>query len=69
MQKTDVVRYFGSQTKVADFLGIKPSAVSQWGDTIPEHRAARIANLTKGREKNGVRLKYQPADYEAERVA
>lgn len=64
MQKKDVLTYFGSPTKAAKVLGIKPAAVYQWGERIPEGRAARLDRITQGKRKNGVVLKYDPAVYE-----
>lgn len=63
MRKADVVAYFGDQTKVAQALQIDPAAVSQWGEMVPEKRAARLERLTKGVRQNGVTLKYNPDLY------
>ncbi|MGI0119646.1 Cro/CI family transcriptional regulator [Zooshikella sp. RANM57] len=48
MRKSDVVSYFGSQVKVAEALGIKPSAVCQWDEIIPPLRSFQIERLTSG---------------------
>ncbi|WP_429178634.1 Cro/CI family transcriptional regulator [Aeromonas salmonicida] len=45
------VNYFGTKAAIADALGIKKSAVSQWGDTIPKGRAYQIEVLTGGKLK------------------
>lgn len=45
------VDYFGTKAAIADALGIKKSAVSQWGDTIPKGRAYQIEVLTGGKLK------------------
>lgn len=50
--KTELaVDYFGTKVAIADALGIKKSAVSQWGDTIPKGRAYQIEVLTDGKLK------------------
>lgn len=64
MKKQDVIRYFGDQTSVAAALGIEQSAVSQWGELIPEKRAVRLERLADGVERNGVVLSYEPALYD-----
>ena len=51
MKITDAIEHFGSQQKLADFLGITPSAISRWkerGEDIPISSAIRLANLTGG---------------------
>lgn len=50
--KTELaVDYFGTKAAIADALGIKRSAVSQWGETIPRGRAYQIEVLTDGKLK------------------
>ncbi|WP_421268588.1 Cro/CI family transcriptional regulator [Aeromonas veronii] len=50
--KTELaVDYFGTKAAIADALGIKRSAVSQWGETIPQGRAYQIEVLTDGKLK------------------
>lgn len=51
MNKSDVVRHFGSQAEVARALGISPGAVWQWAEDLPEDRQAQIELLTGGRIK------------------
>lgn len=52
--KTELaVDYFGTKAAIADALGIKRSAVSQWGETIPKGRAYQIEVLTGGKLKAG----------------
>ncbi|ABX47947.1 Cro/Cl family transcriptional regulator [Shewanella sp. NKUCC05_KAH] len=48
MTKDDAVKFYGSQTKLAQVLNIKPSAISQWGEDVPELRAYQIERLTDG---------------------
>lgn len=49
MKKTDVIYHFGSSIKLAEALGINKSAVSQWGEDVPELRAYQIERLTEGK--------------------
>lgn len=50
--KTELaVDYFGTKAAIADALGIKRSAVSQWGETIPQGRAYQIEVMTGGQLK------------------
>ena len=61
MRKNDVLKHFdpedGTLQSTADALGITKSAVSQWGDIIPEGMAYKIQVMTAGR------LCVDPADY------
>ena len=49
MKTGDAVVYFGNKTKLANALGIGRSAVSQWGEDVPELRAFQIERLTGGK--------------------
>lgn len=51
MNMTDAVGHFKTKTKLAEALGISPSAVSMWGETIPHIRQCQIQVITKGRLK------------------
>lgn len=51
MKTKDVASYFGSKTKLARALGIKPSAVTMWGENVPESRQYQIQVLSKGKFK------------------
>lgn len=46
----DLINYFGSQTKLARRLGIRPQSVQEWVATrhLPPRRAIQIAKLTMG---------------------
>lgn len=48
MKKTDVIDHFKSVGAVADALGIRGSAVSQWGEDVPRLRAYELERITKG---------------------
>ncbi len=49
MKKDDVIAHFGgNQVTTAKALGITKSAVSQWGDIIPEGMAYKIQVITAG---------------------
>lgn len=43
--KQTAIKHFGGTTKLANALGIKHSAVSQWGDYVPPLRAFQIREL------------------------
>ncbi|MBM6442369.1 Cro/Cl family transcriptional regulator [Pseudomonas sp. MIL9] len=51
MKTTDAAAFFGSKKKLADTLLINPSAVTQWGEFVPESRQYQIQVLTKGKLK------------------
>jgi DNA-binding transcriptional regulator YdaS (Cro superfamily) len=57
MKKLTVINYFGSAQNLAEFLGLHKSAVSQWGEIIPEKQALKLAHLTEGK------LIYTPVFY------
>lgn len=48
MKKVTAINYFGSAAKLAKALGISKSAVSLWGDQIPELRAYQLERITNG---------------------
>ena len=48
MKKKEAVNYFGTPTKLAVALGIKPEAVYQWGEYIPVRRAYELQDITNG---------------------
>ena len=45
MKTKDAIQHFGSAAKLADALGIRRSAVSQWGDDVPPLRAYQIREI------------------------
>lgn len=47
MQKNEAVEWFGSQRKLAEFLGIPQSNVSSWKN-VPKHHQKTIEAHTKG---------------------
>ena len=51
MKTTDAAAFFGSKKKIAEALLINPSAVTQWGEYVPESRQYQIQVLTKGKLK------------------
>lgn len=57
MLKTDAVAFFGTQTALAQTLGVTQAAVAQWGEVIPEKQSLRLERLTEGA------LKYNPDLY------
>lgn len=48
MLKSDVVSFFGTNTRVAVIAGVDPSAVSQWKELVPERCAQRLAEASGG---------------------
>ena len=48
MKKKDVIEYFGGVGKTAIVLGVLQSAVSQWGENVPQRRAFEIERITNG---------------------
>lgn len=51
MKLDDAINYFGSKKKLAEALSIGRSAITNWGDEIPEARQYQIQILTKGKLK------------------
>lgn len=51
MQKSAVLKHFGTVTATAKALGISHVAVSKWSETIPQGRAYQIEVLTGGKLK------------------
>ena len=48
MKTEDVIKHFGKKANVARALNIARSSVSEWGELVPERRAARLEKLTGG---------------------
>ncbi|WP_421238510.1 Cro/CI family transcriptional regulator [Aeromonas enteropelogenes] len=51
MKKKDAIDHFGGTNKLAQALGCKPQAISQWSDFVPKGRAYQIEVLTGGKLK------------------
>lgn len=50
MTKSDAINHFGSAAALAEALGIKPAAVSQWRDDhVPIRRQYELERLTGGK--------------------
>jgi DNA-binding transcriptional regulator YdaS (Cro superfamily) len=49
MTTDQAIRYFGTQQKLADALGIAQSTVSGWGDFPPPIRQLQLQDLTRAR--------------------
>lgn len=69
MLKSDVITYYGSGVAAGAAIGLSRQAVSAWPDLIPELQARRYHDVTRGRKRNGVILKFDPSLYEQERIA
>lgn len=66
MRTQEAVEIFGSQKALAAAIGISPSAVYQWGDTVPMSRrqSIRLAMRAKAEEMEAeaVRLRASSAE-------
>ncbi|QDO84528.1 Cro/Cl family transcriptional regulator [Shewanella psychropiezotolerans] len=51
MKKSAAIKFFGSQTKLAEVIKVSQAAISKWPDDVPELRAYQIEHLTKGELK------------------
>lgn len=51
MKKSDAIKHFGGIVQLAEVLGIRPQAISQWSENIPLGRAYQLQILTKGKLK------------------
>ncbi|MBD9415905.1 Cro/Cl family transcriptional regulator [Pseudomonas sp. PDM16] len=51
MKTKQAADHFGSKKKLAAALGISPSAITMWGEDVPELRQYQIEQLTKGKVK------------------
>ncbi|MGY3888003.1 Cro/CI family transcriptional regulator [Aeromonas aquatica] len=51
MKKKDAIDHFCGDHKLAQALGCKPQAISQWSDLVPQGRAYQIEVLTGGKLK------------------
>jgi len=52
MKTEAAAEFFGSKKKLAEALGITPSAVTMWGEEVPELRQYQIERLTRGKVKS-----------------
>jgi DNA-binding transcriptional regulator YdaS (Cro superfamily) len=46
MRTQDAINHYGSQTALAEALGIKQSSVAEWGDYPPKLRQIQIEVIT-----------------------
>lgn len=51
MNTQEAANHFGSKVKLARALGIRPSAITGWGDTPPLVRQYQIQVLSKNKLK------------------
>jgi DNA-binding transcriptional regulator YdaS (Cro superfamily) len=51
MKTQEAADFFGSKSKLAKAIGIFPSAITQWGETVPLLRQYQIQSITKGKLK------------------
>jgi hypothetical protein len=45
MEKTKAIRLAGSQTKLAEILGISQAAIAHWGNDVPLMRIYQLKSL------------------------
>lgn len=45
MKVSKAVKFFGSKIRIAEALGITRSAVTNWGDNVPELREFQIKHI------------------------
>lgn len=50
MKTKDAIDAFGTASAMARALGITPSAISQWGEDVPDLRAYQIRELLAKRQ-------------------
>lgn len=48
MKRSEAVRFFGSQKKLANALNLTHQAVQAWGETIPRLRQLELERITRG---------------------
>jgi len=49
MKTSEAVAYFGTQTRIADLLGITRQAVGQWGVEVPQQWQYHLERLSAGK--------------------
>ncbi|WP_163836839.1 Cro/CI family transcriptional regulator [Spartinivicinus ruber] len=48
MNITQAINHFGNKVKLAKAIGVSPSAISKWGNTVPNSRAYQLQVITNG---------------------
>ena len=56
MKTQEAIEYFGGRLELAQALGIWPTAIYKWGDTVPRGKAFEIEVITRGK----LRVKVAP---------
>lgn len=51
MRTQDAADFFGGKSKLAEALGVSPSAITQWGEYVPLVRQYQIQVVSKGKLK------------------
>ena len=51
MNKTAAIEFFGTQTAVAEALGIGQSSVAEWEEEIPALRQIQLERASRGKLK------------------
>ena len=45
IKTADAVKFFGSKSKLAQALGIRPQSINDWGEIMPELRAYKLREM------------------------
>lgn len=53
MKLNEAIRKVGSKAEICRLLKVSASAVTQWGDDVPELRQYQLEVLTNGKLKSG----------------
>lgn len=61
MRTADVIAVFGSSKALAECLGVSKSAISQWGDLVPELREYQLRDKRPNIEREIAQLERQQA--------
>ncbi len=48
MNKTEIIRHFGSAAELARRIGVSRQVVGKWRDVVPYHRQHQIEEITNG---------------------
>ena len=45
IKTADAIKFFGSKSKLAQALGIRPQSINDWGEIMPELRAYKLREM------------------------
>jgi hypothetical protein len=69
MKTEDAVKYFGTQTRIAELIGITRQAVSAWPEVVPQQWQYHLERLSAGKLRPEVPLPEYALPPASERVA